>query len=176
MNADHVFYPSNHLLFLLVVLPPLTQDVLEADVWPVKSLLASAIFTATLHASPRTLPQPFQQKPPPRSSRAPCTSAELFVSLQCCETQTWVNLRAASLPVKLLMKQRGHKLSLFHLCSCIQVSGLGDKSTKVCVQLFVRAQKRDCFPLPCFNLQWEVKINLEDTCILIQWREKQYFS
>lgn len=122
------------------------------------------------------LPQPFQQKLP---TWTPCTSAELFVPLQCCETQTGVNLRAPSLPGKLLIKQRGDKLSQLHLCSCIQVSGLGDKSTKVFVQLFIRVPKRDYFPFPCFHLQWKVTINFEDTCILNpgeEWREKQCFS
>lgn len=173
MNADHVFYPPNHLLLVLVAVPALTQDVLEADARPVTSLLASAILIVTRHSSPQMLPQPFQQKLPTRSSRVPCTSAELFVPLQCSETQTQVNLRAPSLPGKLLIKQRWVKLSLLHLCSCVEVSGLGDKSTKVFVQLFVRVPKRDYFPFPCFHLQWKDKINFEGTCILVQGKSEE---
>lgn len=148
--------------------PPLTWEVLEDDAWLENSLLASAILTVILHSSLRALPQHFQQQPP-TSNTVPCTSAELFVSLQCCKTQTRVpvNLRAASLPGKLLIKQRGDKLSLLHLCSCMQVSGLGNESTKVYVPLFIRVQERDYCPLPCFHLQWKIKISLEVICILI---------
>ena len=168
MDTDHVFYPSNHFLLLLVLVPPLTWEVLEDDAWPENSLLASAILTVILHSSLWALPQLFQQQPPP-SNTVPCTSAELFVSLQCCETQTRVpvNLRATSLPGKLLIKQTGDKLSSLHLCSCIQVSGVGDMSTNVYVHLFIRAQETDYCPLPCFRLQWKVKIDLEVSCIIL---------
>lgn len=141
MNTDRVFYPSNHRLLLLVLVPPLTWEVLEDDAWLENSLLASAILNVILHSSLRALPQPFQHQPP-MSNTVPCTSAELFESLQCCETQTWVpvNLRAASLPGKLLIKQRGDKLSLLHLCSCMQVSGLGNKS--LCALVHKSARER----------------------------------
>lgn len=99
----------------------------------------------------------------------------------CCETQTrvLVNLRAASLPGKLIIKPTGDKLSLLHLCSCVQVSGLGEKSTKVYVHLFIRAQEIDYCLLPCFHLHWKVKINLEVICILIissSEEKKKHFS
>lgn len=183
MNTDHVFYPPNHLLLLLVLVLPLTWDVLEDDAWLENSLLASTILTVILHSSLQALPQPFQQQPP-TSNTVPCTSAELFVSLQCCETQTWVpvNLRAASLPGKLLIKQTGDKLSLLHLCSCIQVSGLGGKSTKSLCELvhkstglFIRDR---LLSSPLFSSavkgqdQFRSYLYLDH---LIQWREKQHF-
>ena len=161
-------YKSN-LLLLLVSVPPLTWEVLEDDAWLEDSLLVSTILTVILHSSLWALPQPFQQQPPSICNTAPWILAEFFVSLQCWETQIWVpvNLRAASLSGKLLTKQTGEKLTLLHLFSYIQVSGLEDKSTKFYVHLFIRAQEIDYCPVPCFHLQWKVKINLEVICILI---------
>lgn len=88
--------------------------------------------------------------------------------LQRCETQTRipVNLGAASLPGDLFTEQTEDKPSLVRLYSHMQVSGLGDESTKACVRLFITAQETDYGPLPCFYLQGKVKSYLDILCIL----------
>lgn len=111
-----------------------------------------------------------------------CASSELFVSPQSGKTQTWVpvNLRVPPLPGKPFSKQTGDKLSKLCLCSCMQVSGLGDKSknviTSVYVHLFIRAQEKSMVLSLVFTCS-ERSISMYVICILtVATSEEKHIS